>query len=67
MSTAAKAPPKRMGLILANLPDFKNENSALQHTIESRGYILLLSPKSHPKVGDVGIEYYWGISKLEFR
>lgn len=68
MSAAEKAPPeKRIDLILANLPDFKNEKSALQHTIESRGHILLLSPKFHPEIAGVGIEYSWGMSKLKFR
>ncbi|CAM9668986.1 unnamed protein product, partial [Sphacelaria rigidula] len=34
--------------VLANLPDFKHEETTLQHTVESRGHILLLSPKHHP-------------------
>ncbi|CAM9391459.1 unnamed protein product, partial [Sphacelaria rigidula] len=54
---------RRFDLVLANLPDFKHEETALQHTVESRGHILLMSPKYHPGVAGVGIEYSWGISK----
>ena len=36
-------------------------------TRESRGQIPLLSPKCHPKVAGVGIEYSWGFSKQKFR
>ena len=46
MSASADAPAeKKMDDIISNLPDFKNEKSALQHTVEGRGHILLLSPK----------------------
>lgn len=68
MSASADAPAeKRMDEIISSLPDFKNEKSALQHTVEGRGHILLLSPKYHPEVAGVGIEYSWGMSKLKFR
>ena len=66
MSASAPA-EKKMDDIISNLPDFKNEKSALQHTVEGRGHILLLSPKFHPEVAGVGIEYSWGMSKLKFR
>ena len=65
---SADAPAeKKMDDIISNLPDFKNEKSALQHTVEGRGHIPLLSPKFHPEVAGVGIEYSWGMSKLKFR
>ena len=68
MSASADAPAeKMMDDIISNLPDFKNEKSALQHTVEERGHILLLSPKFHLEVAGVGIEYSWGMSKLKFR
>ena len=51
MSASVDAPAeKKMDDIISNLPDFKNEKSALQHTVEGRGHILLLSPKFHPEV-----------------
>ena len=60
-------PEKRMDTFLSQSPDFKSEMSALQHTVHARGYILLLSPKFHPEIAGVGIEYSWGLSKLKFR
>ena len=67
MSTTARDPEKNMEQVLGGLPDFKNERTALQHTVEKRGHILVLSPKFHPEVAGVGIEYSWGMSKLKFR
>ena len=49
------------------MPDFKIEKPALQHTVEGRGHLLLLSPKFYPEVAGVGIEYSWGMSKFKFR
>ena len=40
---------------------------ALQEIIQSKGHILLLSPKCHPEVAGCGIEYSWGKSKMAFR
>lgn len=48
-------------------PDFKNERSALQYIVEGRGHILMMSPKCHPEVAGIGIEYSWGFSKQKFR
>ena len=68
MSTAATvAPEMNIDIVLGNLPDVKNERTALQHLVESRGHILLLSPKFHPEVAGVGIEYSRGMSKQMFR
>ena len=68
MSAAAGvADEKNIDIVLQALPDFKNERTALQHVVESRGHILLLSPKFHPEVAGVGIEYSWGFSKQKFR
>lgn len=58
---------KNVNTVLGNCPDFRDEKSALQHLVESRGHILLMSPKCHPEIAGVGIEYSWGKSKLEFR
>ena len=67
MSTTSKDPEKNIPMVLGDLPDFKNERSALQHTVEKRGRILLMSSKFHPEVAGVGIEYSWGMPKLKFR
>ncbi|CAN0378133.1 unnamed protein product, partial [Ectocarpus sp. 13 AM-2016] len=53
--------------VLGECPDFKQEKSALQHVVESRGHILIMSPKCHPELAGVGIEYAWGKAKLEVR
>ncbi|CAM9872720.1 unnamed protein product, partial [Pylaiella littoralis] len=58
---------KNIEKILQAQPDFKNERTALQHVVKSRGHILLMSPKCHPEVAGVGIEYSWGFSKQKFR
>lgn len=62
-----KDPSKNCETALGGLPDFQNERTALQHVVESRGHILVLSPKCHPEVAGLGIEYSWGMSKLKFR
>ena len=68
MSTSANTDEKlRMDLVLASTADFKNEKPALMHLVESRGHIILLSPKCHPEVAGLGIEYSWGMSKMKFR
>lgn len=33
--------------VLSSCPDFRNETSALQTLVESRGHILIMSPKGH--------------------
>ena len=60
------ADDKNIQKVLQAMPDFKTERTALQHVVESQGHILL-SPKCHPEVAGVGIEYSWGFSKQKFR
>ena len=67
MSTITKDTENKTGQVLSNLPDVRNERTALQHTVESRRHIFVLSPNLHPEVAGVGIEYSWGISKLKYR
>ncbi|CAM9286210.1 unnamed protein product [Sphacelaria rigidula] len=57
MGTGDKVrPDKNIVTVLGKLPDFRDERSVLQHTVESRGHLLVLSPKCHPEVAGVGIE-----------
>lgn len=44
-----------------------NEIGALDYQIRSRGHLLLLSPKCHPELAGMGIEYSWGKIKVFFR
>ena len=67
MSTITKDAQKNIGEVLGNLPDFSNERTALQHTVESGWHVLVLPPKFHLEVAGVGIEYSWGMSKLMYR
>ena len=67
MSTITKDAEKNIGEVLGNLPDFSNERTVLQHTVESGWYILVLPPKFHLEVAGVGIEYSWEMSKLMYR
>lgn len=54
-------------LVLSGSPDFKHEKSALQEIFESRGHLLITSPKCHPELAGLGIEYCLGLSKKHFR
>ena len=47
--------------------DFKTEPSALQKRLLDDGHILLMSPKAHPELAGVGIEYMWGFCKMVYR
>jgi hypothetical protein len=53
--------------VLSACRDFREEKTALQALFEDRGHILIMSPKCHPELAGLGIEYSWGKSKLEFR
>jgi hypothetical protein len=50
-----------MKIILANHPDFKNETSALEKFLTSKGHITIFLPKFHCELN--GIERVWGHSK----
>ena len=43
-------PTLMMEIVLGNCTDFKNEKSALQEVIQSRGHIMLTSVKCHPEL-----------------
>ena len=52
---------------LAECSDFKSEVGALERSVIERGHILLMSPKAHPELAGLGIEYCWGKAKSDFR
>ena len=66
-TTATVAPEMNIDTGLGNLPDSKNESPALQHLVESRAHILLLSTNFHRELAGVGIEYFWGMFEQKFR
>lgn len=47
--------------------DFKNEKSVIEQLFLDNGHLCIASPKYHPEVAGLGIEYCWGKAKLEFR
>jgi hypothetical protein len=53
--------------VLANCWDFATERTAFQDYMFSRGQLAEMSPKCHPELAGVGIEYAWGKSKMHFR
>ncbi|CAM9150338.1 unnamed protein product, partial [Chrysoparadoxa australica] len=53
--------------VLGRCPDFAKETGMLQKLLESKGHVLLMSPKFHPELAGVGIEYSWGKAKQDFR
>ena len=60
-------PALNMEKVLASCPDFVAETGALQELVESKGHILLMSPKYHPEIAGAGIEYSWGQWKRMFK
>ena len=58
---------EKMKKVLSKCPDFEAETCAFEEEVAERGHIPILSPKGHPELAGVGIEYCWGKSKLHFR
>lgn len=56
-----------MRQVLSNCWDFATEKTAFQELLISRGHLPEMSPKCHPELAGVGIEYSWGKSKMHFR
>ena len=54
-------------LVLEGCFDFANEKSALREILESRGHLLIQSPKGHPEIAGSGVEYSFGFCKRNFR
>lgn len=53
--------------VLRACEDFVTEMTMLEKRIFDRGHLLTMSPKGHPELAGLGIEYSWGKSKREFR
>jgi hypothetical protein len=71
-STKDKKPKKRRDLstslrsILSNCEDFKNEKSKLECLVEELRGNCRMTPKVHPEIAGVRIEYDWGYAKLKY-
>jgi hypothetical protein len=53
--------------VLSACLDFKHEECALEDMVHAQGDVVFFSPKAHPEVAGMGIEYTWGAAKLIFR
>ena len=49
--------------LLSACNDFKTELTLVAWVTRERGYKVIFSPKAHPEVAGVGIEYVWACSK----
>ena len=47
--------------------DFKEEKSVIEKLFVDAGHLVIASPKYHPEIAGLGIEYCWGKAKYEFR
>ena len=53
--------------VMRNALDFKKEIGIIEQIIVDSGHLLIMSPKCHPELAGLGIEYDWGKSKAAFR
>ena len=60
-------PDTSVRYILQNCLDFCNEKSKLECLVEELGGKFRLTPKCHPEIAGIGIEYCWGYAKWQFR
>lgn len=52
---------------IAKCYDFEHEETALEQATHRMGHLLRMTPKGHPELAGVGIEYSWGKIKLHYR
>ena len=61
-------PNTSMAYLVSQLPDFKNEQTRLQHMALKLGCSVRCTPKAHhPELAGRGIEHHWGCSKFYFQ
>jgi len=56
-----------MATLLGRAPDFVDELTQVEEVLVPRGHVLIKSPKCHPEIAGLGIEYLWGKSKQIIR
>eukprot|EP00035_Acanthoeca_spectabilis_P013889 m.261212 g.261212 ORF g.261212 m.261212 type:complete len:959 (-) comp15996_c0_seq9:29-2905(-) len=59
--------PMCASTVLGSCGDFQAERSMLQKLFEDRGHIMQASPKGHPELAGYGLEFDWGMSKMDYR
>ncbi len=56
-----KKPEKKVAeLWLAARHDFVNQPTVLERMFREKGHIVVASPRYHPQLAGLGIEYCWG-------
>jgi hypothetical protein len=58
---------KSLRFLLGNCEHFKNEKTMFEKLLEEHRGKCRMTPKCHPEIAGVGIEYDWGYSKLTYR
>ena len=53
-------------LIIQKMPDFRNEETLLQHHAKNMVVIVIHSPNSHPELAGEGVEYDWAFGKNRY-
>ena len=56
-----------MRLVLSECTDFAAQKSKLEEFCESKEIKVDMSPKCHPEIAGLGIEYDWAVAKNLFR
>ena len=49
--------------LLSSCHDFQNELTLVEWIADQRGWKIIFSPKAHPEIAGVGIEYLWAVCK----
>merc|ERR1712204_79256 len=63
-----EAPCLKDSLKLAKkIPDFKNKKSEIKQSMTKLNVNVVFTPKAHCELAGRGIEYVWGIAKVDFR
>lgn len=52
--------------LLSSLDDFKFKTTQMQYIADQLGFTVVLTPKAHPELAGMGIEYAWGYAKNVF-
>ena len=58
---------KNAELHLARRRDFREEQTVIEKLAAQHGHLVLASPRYHPELAGLGIEYCWGKGKWTFR
>ena len=53
--------------ICKKIPDFMNEKSEIEQAMQKLDVDVIFTPKAHCEMAGRGIEYIWGIGKVDFR